>query len=315
MAAGFGSVLNPADNVKMSASGKSQMQAKLILELLAINEPQAMVLLKCWEGLVKGESGSQHFNFQRLDEYLPHRVINLGQTYVLIHLNALVLELNEVTRFWFGIITFAMGLTISPDEAERANNITDPAYATLALANDFFSWEKEYIEFKQNPTSDDMANAIWIIMKEHSVDLEEAKKICQDKIRESCEEYVRRHREFERQATGKVSKDLLRYLAALEFSISGNVVWSQYTHRYNFHKPAAKENEDTDDEGAKSDDSKTNLNYSTDSTVVDVKTPATSGLLNSANDVLMTRTAKSLVGPVLDVQLPELPDKVSDYTS
>lgn len=84
MAAGFGSVLNPADNVKMSASGKSQMQAKLILELLAINEPQAMVLLKCWEGLVKGETGSQHFNFQTLDEYLPHRVINLGQTYVLI---------------------------------------------------------------------------------------------------------------------------------------------------------------------------------------------------------------------------------------
>ncbi|KAF3400488.1 Ophiobolin F synthase [Talaromyces pinophilus] len=309
MAAGFGSVLNPGDNVKMSASGKSQMQAKLILELLAINEPQAMVLLKCWEGLVKGESGSQHFNFQRLDEYLPHRVINLGQTYVLFHLYAF-LVLSSVNRFWFGIITFAMGLTISPDEAEKANKITDPAYATLALANDYFSWEKEYIEFKQNPTSDDMANAIWIIMKEHSVDLEEAKKICQDKIRESCKEYVRRKREFERQATGKVSTDLLRYLSALEFSISGNVVWSQYTHRYNFGKPAVKENEDTDDEGAKSDDSKTSLNDSTDSTVVDVKTTATSGLLSSANDVLMTRTAKSLVGPILDVQLPELPDKV-----
>lgn len=227
-------------------------------------------------------------------------------------LHALVFVLSSMNSFWFGIITFAMGLTISPDEAEKANNITDPAYATLALANDYFSWEKEYIEFKQNPTSDDMANAIWIIMKEHSVDLEEAKKICQDKIRESCEEYVRRKREFERQATGKVSTDLLRYLSALEFSISGNVVWSQYTHRYNFGKPAVKENEDTDDEGVKSDDSKTSLNDSTDSTVVDVKTTATSGLLSSANDGLVTRTAKSLVGPILDVQLPELPDKVSD---
>lgn len=206
-----------------------------------------------------------------------------------------------------------MGLTISPDEAERANNITDPAYATLALANDYFSWEKEYIEFKQNSSSDDMANAIWIIMKEHSVDLEEAKKICQDKIRESCENYQRRKREFELQAVGKVSKDLLRYLSALEFSISGNVVWSQYTHRYNFHKP--KENDDTDDEGARSDDSKTSLNDSTDSTVVDVKATVPSGMLPSADGVIMSRTAKSLISPVLDLQLPELPDKVSDEIS
>ena len=80
MARGFESILEPSRNVKMSASGKSQMQAKLILELLELNEPQAMVLLKSWEGLVKGESGSQHFDFQTLDEYLPHRVINLGQT-------------------------------------------------------------------------------------------------------------------------------------------------------------------------------------------------------------------------------------------
>ncbi|KAE8555445.1 hypothetical protein EYB25_000141 [Talaromyces marneffei] len=244
------------------------MQAKLILELLVVNEPQAMVLLKCWEGLVKGESGSQHFNFRTLDEHLPHRVVNLGQT------------------FWFRIVTFAMGLTISSDEAERANNITDPAYATLALANDYFSWEKEYIEFKENSTSEDMANAIWIIMKEHSVDLEEAKNICQDKIRESCKDY----------------------LGALEFSINGNVVWSQYTHRYNFNKP--KETDDTDDEGAKSDDSKTSLNDSTDSTVVDVKTTATSGMLTCADDIIITTTAKSFIGPVLDVQLPELPDKV-----
>ena len=200
-----------------------------------------------------------------------------------------------------------MGLTISPDEAEKANNITEPAYATLALANDFFSWEKEYTEFKQNPTSEDMANAIWIIMKEHSVDLEEAKRICQDKIRESCEEYVRRKRAFERQATGKVSTDLLRYLSALEFSISGNVVWSQYTPRYNFHKPANnKLAEEADDEEAKSDDLKASLNDSTDSTVVDVKTRTT-----CADDILLSGAAKSLVGPILDVNLPELADTVT----
>ncbi|EEA28951.1 geranylgeranyl pyrophosphate synthase, putative [Talaromyces marneffei ATCC 18224] len=102
--------------------------------------------------------------------------------------------------------------------------------------------------------------------------------------------------------------DLLSYLGALEFSINGNVVWSQYTHRYNFNKP--KETDDTDDEGAKSDDSKTSLNDSTDSTVVDVKTTATSGMLTCADDIIITTTAKSFIGPVLDVQLPELPDKV-----
>ncbi|RDW88454.1 fusicoccadiene synthase [Coleophoma cylindrospora] len=219
MANGFQAALNEFAP-KVSHSGKSQMQAKLVLELLAIDRPRALVLLKSWEGLVKGESGTQHQGFRTLEEYLPHRVINLGQT------------------FWFGIITYAMALTISDEEANMSLNVTRPAYETLALANDFFSWQKEYDDFLRNPTSKDMANAVWIIMKEHMVGIDEAKLICKDKIASSCRQYLEGKKIFETQFGNTVSLDLLKYLSALELSISGNVVWSQYSPRYNFQVAA-----------------------------------------------------------------------------
>ena len=64
-----------------SSSGKSQMQAKLILRLLSIDRERAVVLMKSWEGLVGGASGRQHSShFASLDEYLPYRIVDVGQT-------------------------------------------------------------------------------------------------------------------------------------------------------------------------------------------------------------------------------------------
>jgi fusicocca-2,10(14)-diene synthase/ophiobolin F synthase len=204
-----------------------------------------------------------------------------------------------------------MGLTVNNKEMELTKPITEPAYATLALANDFFSWEKEYVEFQGNPKSENMANAVWIIMKEHSVDLEQAKVLCQDKIRESCEEYGRRKREFELQSADKVSIDTLRYLSALEFSISGNVVWSQYSERYHFHKPEKwRQAQNVDDDGAKSDDSGIAMKDSPESTVVDVEDDVPSAFLNFGSSGMTTRSKKTFVSPVLETKLPEMTNQV-----
>lgn len=127
-----------------------------------------------------------------------------------------------------------MALTISDAEAKMSLDVTRPAYETLALANDFFSWQKEYDDFLQNAGSEDMANAVWIIMKEHAVGIDEAKRLCKDKVASSCREYLEKKKSFEMQFGDTVSPDLMRYLSALELSISGNVVWSQYSPRYNF---------------------------------------------------------------------------------
>ena len=137
--------------------------------------------------------------------------------------------------FWFGILTFAMAITISEEETELSKEITRPAFVTLGLTNDFFSWQKEYDEFLQNEKADSMANAVWILMHEHSITVEEAKDLCKKKIGDSCKEYRRLKKQYE--STHKLSPDLRKYLSALELSISGNVVWSQTSPRYNFQKP------------------------------------------------------------------------------
>lgn len=136
------------------------------------------------------------------------------------------------SRFWYGLITFAMAITIHENEQSLVTHIGRSAYITLGLANDFFSWEKEYDDFEKTEASGSIPNAIWILMQEHSVTVAEAKELCKDRIRSSCQDYLRVKHEFE--STRQLSVDLRKYLTALELSISANVVWSQYSARYNF---------------------------------------------------------------------------------
>ena len=129
-----------------------------------------------------------------------------------------------------------MALTISEDEISLIRPIAAPAYASIALANDFFSWQKEYDDFKQQSTSSYMVNAVWILMQEHSVTVEKAKQMLQTKAAEYCKEYLLLKAEFQ---SSVISSDAGRYLSALELFISGNVGWSQYCPRYSFSKTFA----------------------------------------------------------------------------
>ena len=125
-----------------------------------------------------------------------------------------------------------MALTITEDERKLIMPITAPAFVSLALTNDFFSWQKEYDQFKREAKAAYMVNAIWILTQEHSIEIEKAKQILKDKIASYCQEYLRLKAEF--QSSKVISSDVRNYLSALELSIAGNVGWSQFTPRYNF---------------------------------------------------------------------------------
>ena len=220
------------NNFTSSTSGKSQIQAKFILELMSIDSERANVLVKCWEQLMQvGASGSKDREFHNLDEYVPWRIDDAGEPYVFTSVRS-TYGYVDVIRFWFGIITYGMALTISDDERKLIRQVTVPAFANLALANDFFSWQKEYDDFKQNSEATYMVNAIWIVMKEHSLTIEGAKQMLQDKIAGYCQEYLQLKAEFE--SSTVVSVDTKRYLSALELTIAGNVGWSQFSPRYRF---------------------------------------------------------------------------------
>ena len=133
-----------------------------------------------------------------------------------------------------------MALTISESERQLIMPITAPAFANLALTNDFFSWQKEYDQFKKDAKATYMVNGVWILMQKHSTTIEGAKQMLRDKIAGYCQEYLRLKTEF--QSSKVVSTDVRRYLSALELSIAGNVGWSQFSPRYQFSRNAATGN-------------------------------------------------------------------------
>jgi hypothetical protein len=70
---------------RSSASGKQQMQAKLLLEMLAIDRERAMVTIKAWADFMRGAAGREHHRgFSTLDEYIPYRCADCGEKYILI---------------------------------------------------------------------------------------------------------------------------------------------------------------------------------------------------------------------------------------
>jgi hypothetical protein len=65
-------------------SGISKIQARLFKEMAAIDKPQAMVAMKAWaEFLQLTSSRDRRKQFETLDEYIPYRVWDVGQMYVL----------------------------------------------------------------------------------------------------------------------------------------------------------------------------------------------------------------------------------------
>lgn len=65
-------------NEKMR-SGKRQLQAKILNEMMAIDRERAMEAMKAWASFMESSSGRQHHTeFSTLDEYLVYRNEDVG---------------------------------------------------------------------------------------------------------------------------------------------------------------------------------------------------------------------------------------------
>lgn len=104
-----------------------------------------------------------------------------------------------------------------------------PAVIAASLTNDLFSYEKEY-EAAQAAGHPDVVNALWVLMSEHKISLEEAKAMCRIRIKKEVAQYV--HIVRKTQSRGDLSSDAKRYIGLMQYSVSGNVVWSLQCPRY-----------------------------------------------------------------------------------
>ena len=122
-----------------------------------------------------------------------------------------------------------MALTIPEEEMDLCKQLVQPVFAALSLTNDLFSWEKERDAAKQNGVSH-VINAIWVLMEERSITEPEAKDVCRAMIKENVAKYLLIVEETRNNLD--ISLDLRKYVEALQYSHSGNLVWSIYCPRY-----------------------------------------------------------------------------------
>lgn len=125
---------------------------------------------------------------------------------------------------------FGMGMQLTEEEDRLLAPVVRPCFAALGLANDYFSFNKEWDMF-QKSGADTLINLVWLYMQWHGVDVPTAKTMVRDatasyeqQFLEECEKYQQEH--------APVSQKIKRYMRALHCEISGNVVWSINCPRY-----------------------------------------------------------------------------------
>jgi len=200
--------------------GEKQMQSRILSEMMAIDPERAVTAMKAWATFVELAAARPRSQpFATLEEYLPYRIIDAGE------------------MLWYGTVTFGMGLTIPREELELSKQLARPGFAALSLTNDLYSWDKER-DAANRDGLDHVVNAIWVIMRELSMTEVEAKRICRMKIKESVADFVRVVEEMRK--SPQISLDTKKYVEAIQYSISGNLVWSSYCPRYNPQHPLYK---------------------------------------------------------------------------
>lgn len=123
-----------------------------------------------------------------------------------------------------------MAITIPDHEMDTCDELTRYAWLAAALTNDLVSWQKEYDASKQNGKTF-FFNAVWILMGEHSITVDEAKELCRKKIKEIVAKYMKIVEDSKKRTD--ISLDLRKYIDALQYTISGNIAWSFLCPRYN----------------------------------------------------------------------------------
>ncbi|KAK4171121.1 isoprenoid synthase domain-containing protein [Triangularia setosa] len=197
-------------------SGRKHLQSKMMQQLLATDTPCAERIITTWKTMLSTTLKQKSEDFVNLDEYLDFRIIDTGAPFV------------EATML------FGMGLGLPQQDKALLDEMTRPCFASLALANDYFSFDREYTEFyyKEEKEEGRLINAVWLCMKWHGVGVEVAKGL----VREACNGY---EREFLRRCEGFLGDEKTKdkekwrmYFKGLQHQVSGNVVWSLRCPRY-----------------------------------------------------------------------------------
>ncbi|KAK5655708.1 hypothetical protein OQA88_5641 [Cercophora sp. LCS_1] len=193
------------------AAGVGVLPPKIMSEILSIDREGALRFFKWYSVFLSDGGGAGKTASTSLQEYYDFRIKDVGYSY------------------WSGKILFSYAISLTPEDEKAVAEFSRPAWISLLLVNDLYSYEKEH--WLANSTGRSLTNnGVRVIMQERGVDLAEARKICRAEIIEAHKQHLAM---IERaKADGRYSLGLVRLLDGLTHSIAGNVVWSQGHPRY-----------------------------------------------------------------------------------
>ena len=141
-----------------------------------------------------------------------------------------VMKTDNQMSAW-GYLVFSMGsdFHVPDEELDLSRELATPAVTAISLTNDLVSYQKDCDEAKK-AGSDNVKNALWVIMNERNVSLNEARSLCRSRIEEEVEKYLKMVESTQKNM--KLSMDVREYLRLLQYAISGNVAWSAQCPRY-----------------------------------------------------------------------------------
>lgn len=68
------------ESLQTKKTGRKQMQAQLLLEMIAVDRECALESMRAWAKFLEVGSGRQHAKrFTNLEEYLPYRIMDVGE--------------------------------------------------------------------------------------------------------------------------------------------------------------------------------------------------------------------------------------------
>ena len=194
--------------------------------LLQTDEICAKRIAKVWKEMIATTMRDKRVDFQSIEDYLEFRMVDTGAPYVSAILS--YEDLANLNRFVEAIMLFGMGMTLTPQEDAELGRIIRPCFAALALTNDYFSFDRE---IEEEDTSV-LINSVAIVMHLQNLDTPSAKVVIKDIIRKYEKEFMRQIDEYKQQK-GSVPEKSERYMEAMSYQVSGNLVWSLNCPRYN----------------------------------------------------------------------------------
>ncbi|KAK2760326.1 hypothetical protein FQN54_002394 [Arachnomyces sp. PD_36] len=212
--------LHAANSVQLNGgkewqNGKRQLAAKLLLDAIAIDRDAGFMIRDSWSQWHNTTSGSRPANdFQSFDEWTGFRYENAA-----IPCTHLIAALGT-------------GVSISKEEIEAVAHVVRPVLMAVTLANDYYSFDKEVIQYEREGGTTGIMNSIWILMRQHGIDEEKARRLLAQKVIQLEREYLALREAYEK-ANPNMPQNVKAWIDVAAYLDSGAQYWMSFCSRYN----------------------------------------------------------------------------------